>query len=69
MEKKKRKLRSKAEIEKEILGFMNRLEFPTTTTAIARAIGLNWFTVNQYLSKLKKEGKLHPKKVGRQNQW
>jgi len=69
LKRKKRKIRTKEEIEKEILDYIKNLEFPTTSTEIARAVRLNWFTAKIYLDKLKKEGKLHLKKVGRQNQW
>ena len=65
----KRKQRSKEEIEREILDFVGGLEFPTTSTEIARVVRLNWFTAKTYLEKLRGEGKLHLKKVGRQNQW
>ena len=67
--RKKRKIRTKEEIEKEIIDYVKNLEFPTTSAEIARAIKLNWFTSKIYLDKLKKEGKIHLKKVGRQNQW
>jgi len=65
----KRKYRSEKEIERDIMDFVESLRFPTTSTEIARVVGLNGVTAKKYLDKLKGEGKLYLKKVGRQNQW
>ena len=65
----RRKQRKGHEIEKEILDFVGSLTFPTTSTEIARSVRLNWGTAKKYLDKLKGEGRLNVKRVGRQNQW
>ncbi|MBU4266440.1 MAG: FaeA/PapI family transcriptional regulator [Candidatus Altiarchaeales archaeon] len=65
----KRKKRNPEEIKKEIINFIEKLDFPTTTEGIAKGVGLNWFTASFYLSELRSDGKVFHKRVGRQNQW
>lgn len=65
----KRRKRNPEKIKKDIIEFIEKLDFPTTTEGIAKGVGLNWFTASFYLSELKEEGKIFHKRVGRQNQW
>jgi len=61
----KRKYRSEKEIENDIMNFVESLRFPTTSTEIARVVGLNGVTAKKYLDKLKGEGKLYLNKLYR----
>ena len=65
----KRRKRNPEEIKRDIIEFIEKLDFPTTTEGIAKGVGLNWFTASFYLSELRAEGKIFHKRVGRQNQW
>ncbi|RLI92426.1 MAG: hypothetical protein DRO89_02235 [Candidatus Altiarchaeales archaeon] len=65
----KRRKRNPEEIKRDIIEFIEKLDFPTTTEGIAKGVGLNWFTASFYLSELRTEGKIFHKRVGRQNQW
>ena len=65
----KRRKRNPEEIKRDIIEFIEKLDFPTTTEEIAKGVGLNWFTASFYLSELRAEGKIFHKRVGRQNQW
>jgi len=65
----KRRKRNPEEIKRDILEFIEKLDFPITTEGIAKGVGLNWFTASFYLSELRAEGKVFHKRVGRQNQW
>ncbi|HDH41550.1 MAG TPA: hypothetical protein ENG12_04010 [Candidatus Altiarchaeales archaeon] len=65
----KRRKRNPEEIKRDIIEFIEKLDFPTTTEEIAKGVGLNWFTASFYLSELRAEGKVFHKRVGRQNQW
>ncbi|OYT42453.1 MAG: hypothetical protein B6U86_00225 [Candidatus Altiarchaeales archaeon ex4484_43] len=65
----KRRKRNPEKIKRDILEFIEKLDFPTTTEGIAKGVGLNWFTASFYLSELRAEGKIFHKRVGRQNQW
>jgi len=67
--KKKRTLRSREEIEKAVIDYIEDLDFPTTTGNIAEGVGLNWYAASYYLHHLKDKGRVFHKKVGRQNQW
>lgn len=51
------------------MGYMGRLDFPTTTSGIAMVVGLNWAAANQYLKILRREGRLHSYRVGKQTEW
>ncbi len=66
---KKRKKRSAEEIKRDILEFIESLDFPTTTEGIAKGVGLHWYAASFYLGQLKEEGRVFFKRIGRQNQW
>lgn len=66
---KKKKRRSIEEIRKEILKFFESQTFPRTTGQIARAVGLNWYSMSHHLALMKADGLLFHEKVGKQNQW
>ncbi|MBU4266944.1 MAG: FaeA/PapI family transcriptional regulator [Candidatus Altiarchaeota archaeon] len=65
----KRKRRKKIDIKKEILDYLESIDFPNTTGGIADAVRLNWYMAKIYLMELKGDGKVFHKKVGRQDQW
>jgi len=65
----KRKRRKKDQIRKEILAYLESIDFPNTTGGIAHAVKLNWYMAKVHLTELKAEGKVFHKKVGRQDQW
>ena len=45
------------------------MDFPRTTEDIANNAGLNWYAATTHLTKLRMDGKVFHKKVGKQNQW
>jgi len=69
MTSKKRKNRKENEIKKEIIDFIESLDFPTTTEQIAKGVRINWYMARLYLEQLREEGKVFHKRIGRQNQW
>lgn len=69
MAKDRRKRRTEKEIHEAILKFLEDMDFPRTTEDIANNVGLNWYAATTHLTKLKAEGKIFHKKVGKQNQW
>ncbi len=65
----KRKRRTKEEIKKDMLKYLEKETFPRTTGQIAKATGVIWYKANELLREMKKEKVLYHEKVGRQNQW
>ncbi len=65
----KRKKRKREEVQDEILKHLASIDHPTTTTEIASAVGLNWYSAIAHLSRLEVQGKVFHKKIGRQDQW
>jgi len=65
----RRKKRRIEEIRKEIVEYLEKADFPTTTGQIAEGVGLNWYSADAHLAHLKAEKKVFHKRVGRQNQW
>lgn len=59
----------KPDLEKKILGFLAKEDWPTTTEQIAKELGISWQTAQIHLMKLAMQGRAKFKKVGRQNQW
>lgn len=57
------------EIDKKILGFLAKQEWPVTTEQVAAAAEVSWNTAQIHLYKLASEGFVKGKRVGRQNQW
>lgn len=57
------------EIQKKIIGYLEKCDWPSTTEDIATAVEVSWNTAQIHLLKLINEGKVKYKKVGRQNQF
>ena len=57
------------EIDKKILKYIEKSDWPVTTEMVAKGIGVSWNTAQIHLYKLQAEGKIKGKRVGRQNQW
>lgn len=58
-----------AEIQKKILEYLSKQEWPSTSEDIAKGVGISWNTAQIHLVKLQMQGKVKFRKVGRQNQW
>ena len=57
------------EIQKKILEFLSKQEWPSTSEDVAQEVGISWNTAQLHLIKLQMQGKVKFRKVGRQNQW
>ena len=57
------------EIDKKILEFLQKENWPVTTEMVAKALKISWNTAQIHLYKLLAEGSIKGKRVGRQNQW
>lgn len=57
------------DIDKEILKFLKKNDWPVTTEEVAKVLKISWNTAQVHLFKLVSEGKVKFKRVGRQNQW
>ena len=57
------------EIDKNILNYIEKSDWPVTTDMVADGVGVSWNTAQIHLYKLQAEGKIKGKRVGRQNQW
>jgi predicted transcriptional regulator len=57
------------EIQKRILDYMGKQEWPSTTEDIAKGVDISWNTAALHLTKLQMLNKVKYRKVGRQNQW
>lgn len=57
------------EIDKIILKYIEKSDWPVTTEMVAKGAGVTWNTAQIHLYKLQSEGKIKGKRVGRQNQW
>jgi predicted transcriptional regulator len=57
------------EFDRKILTYLLKEDWPVTTEMIADAIPSSWNTAQRHLYKLKSEGLVKGKRVGRQNQW
>lgn len=57
------------EIQKKILEYLNKQEWPSTTEDIAKGVNVSWNTAEIHLIRLQVKNKVKFKKVGRQNQW
>jgi len=55
--------------KEQILKFLKRQEWPTTTEEVAKHVNIAWHTAQVNLLKLVAEGEVKYKKVGRQNQF
>ena len=59
----------KPDVEKKILRFLAKEDWPVTTEQVAKEVGISWQTAQIHLMKLAMQGRVKFKKVGRQNQW
>lgn len=57
------------EIQKKIVEFLEKQEWPVTTEEVAKELKISWNTAQVHLLKLINQGKIKYKKVGRQNQF
>ena len=57
------------EIDKMILKYIEKSDWPVTTEMVAKGVGVSWNTAQIHLYKLQAESKIKGKRVGRQNQW
>jgi len=60
---------TRKDIKKEVLAFLSKQEWPSTSEDVAKSIGISWNTAQVQLLKLQAEGKVKFRRVGRQNQW
>jgi predicted ArsR family transcriptional regulator len=56
-------------IDKRILAYLARQDWPVTTEMVAKDIQISWNTAQLHLYKLLSQGLVNGKRVGRQNQW
>ena len=59
----------KETIDKKILRYLSKQDWPVTTEMIANELNISWNTAQLHLYKLMSEGTVKGKRVGRQNQW
>lgn len=57
------------EIDRKILAFLAKADWPVTSEMAAKEAKVNWNTAQLHLYKLMAQGLVRYKKVGRQNQW
>jgi len=57
------------EIQKKIIEYLSKQEWPSTTEDIAKGVGISWNTAELHLTKLQMQSKIKFRRVGRQNQW
>jgi Mn-dependent DtxR family transcriptional regulator len=57
------------DFDRKIVGYLLKEDWPVTTEMVADAIPSSWNTAQLHLYKLKSEGLVKGKRVGRQNQW
>ncbi len=57
------------DLDRKILAYPEREDWPVTTEMVAKEIPSSWNTAQLHLYKLKSEGLVKGKGVGRQNQW
>lgn len=57
------------DIQKKILEYLEKCDWPSTTEDVAAGAGVSWNTAQIHLLKLVNEGKVKFKRVGRQNQF
>ena len=55
--------------DKRILAFLLKEDWPVTTEMVAKGLEISWNTAQLHLYKLKSDGLVKGKRVGRQNQW
>ena len=61
--------KKREEIERRIVKYLARQDWPVTTEMVAKEIGVSWNTAQLHLYKLMAEGLVKGRRIGRQNQW
>ena len=56
-------------IQRKILEYLKKQEWPSTTKDIANGVGISWNTGEIHLVRLQIQDKVKFRKVSRQNQW
>jgi predicted transcriptional regulator len=57
------------DIDRKILAYLMKQDWPVTTEMIARELNLSWNTAQVHLWRLAAGDLVKGRKVGRQNQW
>ncbi len=57
------------ELDKKILSYLKKEDWPVTTEMVAEELDVSWNTAQLHLYKLQAAGLVKGKRVGRQNQW
>lgn len=57
------------DIQRKILEYLKKQEWPSTTEDIANGVDVSWNTAEIHLVRLQMQDKVKFRKVGRQNQW
>lgn len=65
----KRKKRTREEVEEVIMKYLESIDHPRTTSELAEATGLNWYSAMAHLARLEAQRRVFHKKIGRQDQW
>jgi len=60
---------TKKNIQKEIIAFLRKQDWPVTTENVMKGISVSWNTAQVHLLKLVADKTVKYKKVGRQNQF
>jgi Mn-dependent DtxR family transcriptional regulator len=60
---------SLGDVDRKIFSFLKKEDWPVTTETVAKVLKISWNTAQLHLYKLKSEGLVKGKRVGRQNQW
>jgi len=55
--------------DSRILTYLLKEDWPVTTEMVGKELEISWNTAQVHLYKLKSEGLVKGKRVGRQNQW
>jgi predicted ArsR family transcriptional regulator len=58
-----------ATIDRKILTYLLKQDWPVTTEMIAKELEISWNTAQVHLWRLVAEGYVKGRRVGRQNQW
>ncbi len=62
-------MKTEEQIQKSILEYLKKQEWPSTTEDVATGCNLSWNTAQLHLVKMQGQRKVKYRKVGRQNQW
>ena len=57
------------EIDKKIVAYLNKEDWPVTTVMVAKKLTISWDTAQLHLYKILSDDLVKFKRIGRQNQW